>query len=303
MKKKLIWGLLLLNILSFGTMVQASQTSESETESEFESTEQFELTLDGYEQGGGFLKVMEEGETTASEFGSIGLLAEEGQTIEEALAYFGFSDLEAELEGDELEGWMEYTQTTDEDDFVVFQLVPDKLYTTEELLAMTIDCNVNYVAKWTNIPSEDYFVSEVWEDASSSGSFSFQANGGTMLFIEENGTEYDSPVYTYWLEEGQALNDIMNTEYGAGLIGIEKEDAEFTGWTLYEADSAFWSSEETEDEQITCFLFDEENEDVKYLLLENATICEEDAPTEKLCGLSMEGKCYYAVANWKEAAN
>lgn len=214
-------------------MVQASQTSESETESEFGSAEQFELTLDGYEQGGGFLKVMEEGETTASEFDSIGLLAEEGQTIEEALTYFGFSDLEAELEGDELEGWMEYTQTTD----------------------------------------EDYFVSEVWEDASSFGSFSFHANGGTMLFIEENGTEFDSPVYTYWLEEGQALNDIMNTEYGAGLIGIEKEDAEFTGWTLYEADSAFWSSEEAEDEQITCFLFDEENEDVKYLLLENATIC------------------------------
>lgn len=298
MKKKLISALLLTGMLMLtctGCGNQNTELPDSEPEREID------VCLDAYEVAGGLLSVTETG--GVSEYGSIGLLAAQGETIGDALTFSGYSAIEPVLEGDVFEGWMEYTAVTsvDEDGFenCAYEIVSEELYTTEQLLEMTVpDHAVNYVAKWAGIPAEDYFTADAWDDGFSSGSFSFSANGGSMSFHESDGTIYDSAFYTYWLEDGQALNDIMGTEYGAALISVEKEGSEFAGWTLYEADSAFWNSESVEDEGITSFLYDTEHEDTRYLLLKNAAVIREAASTEELCGLSIEGKSYYAEANW-----
>lgn len=306
MKKKLISALLMAGMLLSCAACGNQNTDNVEPTPEPGLVEADERTidvyLDSYECG--LLRVMEDGEE--QEYGSIGLLAAQGDTIGGLLNHSGFSELTPVSDEDEFEGWMEYKLiiTTDEDGFETFtyELVSEELYTTEQLLERTVaDYAVDYVAKWASIPVEDYFneTADAWDVITTSGSFSFSANGGTMSFHEYDDREYDNPTYTYWLESGQALNDVMGTESAAALIDVTKDGAEFTGWTLYEADSAWWNNEIVEEDDITSYLYDEQYEDTRYLLLANAEIIRENSPTEELCGMSVEdGKSYFALANW-----
>lgn len=266
-----------------------------------------DITLNGCADGEGLLSVTEtdeNGNAVTNEYDLVGLLAVPGETLAETLARLDFADLTPLREGDTPEGWMEYTETvtTDEDGFETceYALVSDRIYSTEELLAMKAERNANYVVKWAGIPAEDYFDPDVWypEEDTSGGIFAFSANGGLMNFHEADGREYDAPAYTYWLEGGEALNDIMGTESWAALLETEKEGATFTGWTVYEADSFFWSDEETEEDGYTRFLYSEQDANAQYLLLENAVCIRDNASTEELCGFTVTDKSYFAVANW-----
>lgn len=301
MNKKLI-SVLLAGVMLFAVAGCGTQNSEDLSDG-FERT--IEVNLDAYSENGGMLSVVEidaeDGET--AEYGSVGILAAEGETIGEALNGCGYLSIEPQCEGDEFEGWLEYTivTSTDEDgiESTANEFVSEKLYSTEELLKIVVTGESNYIAKWAGISLEDYFKMDAWDGGTSTGSFSFSANGGTMGFYTKDGTEFENPVYTYWLDDGQALNDIMGTEAGDALINIENEGKEFAGWTVYEADSVFWNNEPVEEDDMTSFLYDQENEDTKYLLLRNATVIREASPTEEICAFTVIGKSYYAVANWK----
>lgn len=292
------------------TETEIETTAEPEAESEDEEwiDREIDVCLNSYDENGGMISITEtnfDGSSETFEFGLLGILAAEGETIGSALDFSGYSDIAPVSSDYTFEGWLEYVdvQSVDEDGFDTFhyELLTDKMYTTEQLLALTIpDHGVNYVAKWAEIPVEEYFHDDVWENAESSGAFAFYANGGTMTFFSYTGNELESDNYTYWLDEGMALNDVMGTEYWDALIDITKDGAEFTGWTLYQGDSAFWNSEETNEDDITNFLFDPDDEDTRYLLLRNAEVIRELASSEELCGISLEpGKCYFAEANWK----
>lgn len=326
MKKKQITTLLLTGIMILTAAGCGSQTTETTaaseskaeaetaaaSEEETENADDFverniDVCLNSYDEKGGMFSITEDdgnGGTNVYDFGLVGLLAAEGETIESAMNACGYSAIEPASDDFTFEGWFEYVETTtiDEDGFESSnsELVTDVMYTTEELLALTVpDHPVYYIAKWAEIPAEEYFHSEVWENTESSGAFAFSSNGGEMTFFAYD-EEFTSNTYTYWMDGGQALNDIMGTEYGAALIDIKMDGAEFTGWTLYEGDSAFWNDEPTEEDGITSFLFDPEDEDVQYLLLRNAEVIRELSSTEELCGISIEdGKCYFAEANWE----
>lgn len=305
MKKKLISALLMTGMLLTCAACGSQNTGTVEPTPDPDLVEverDIDVGLNPYECG--LLRVTEDGEE--QEYGGIGLLGAEGDTIGDLLSDSGYSNLTPVSDEDEFEGWMEYKVDTSTDEFgfgsYEYELVSDELYTTEQLLARTVsDYAVEYVAKWASIPVEDYFntTADAWDYVTTSGSFSFSANGGTMSFHEYDGTEYDNPTYTYWLEAGQALNEVMGTEFAAALIDVKQDGAEFTGWTLYEADSAWWNDEIVEEDDISSFLYDENYEDTRYLLLSNAVMIRENSPTEELCGMSVEeGKSYFAQANW-----
>ena len=288
-----VW-IVLVVILATGCGTQEQQPTTEEI------TREIDVWLDGYELAGGRLFVMEvdmDGGRVESEYGSIGMLGAEGETIGDVMAYWDYTDVTPVLEGDVFEGWMECVYDEDEGIYVVF---PETLYSTEDLLALTVpDHSVTYVAKWQGIPAEEYFVVEGWDDAGSSGGFAFTGNGGSITFREADGSEYASPAYAYWLEDGQTLNDIMGTEYGAALIGVEKEGCQFAGWTLYKADDMFWNGEAVQEDDMLCLLFNEDDTwGTTYVLLRNAVVVDENMSTEQLREIICMGENYLAVANW-----
>lgn len=301
MKNKLIFTLFTASSLMISTTFCNSLIFAAEEEWERD----IDILLDAYDVVGGMLKVTESN-SDINEYSGIGILGFEGETIKDALDYFEYSAIEPFNENDEFEGWAEYAEVISEDSDFSYEFVSEKLYTTEELLELVVpDHAINYVAKWASIPFEEYFTAEAWDDSTSSGAFAFVANGGIMTFYESEDIQYECYAYTYWLNENQALNEIMGTEYYAAFISIEKEDDEFLGWTLYEADDAFWSDEISEEEDLSFLPYSDEDgyEDVRYIVLRNAEITEENAPTEKLCALAVEEeKCYLAVANWASEA-
>lgn len=268
----------------------------------FERT--IDITLDGYEPVNGLLSA-KDADGTVYEFDTIGLLAAPGETIGDVMDY---TDLTPVCDGYTFEGWLEYayTMTTDADGFEEErrEIISDQLYSTDELLALTVpDHEIMYVAKWDAIPIEEYFVTDplaAYVDSSSSGGFAFAANGGELVFFNsEQGEEYSGIGFCYWLDDDQALNDIMGTEYNDALIGIEKEGAEFDGWTLYEAESLFFIEEKHENDELKCFSFTEDEDYGVYALLQNPVLYGEHLPTEQLCAITCEGKNFYAVATWK----
>lgn len=299
----------LLMVTSCGTSNQSEAGAASEPEQEIDR--EIDVWLEGYDRIGGMIHMTEldlDGNPMESAYGGIGILAAEEETIGSALDHAGYSDLQPVLEGDVFEGWMEVVEEVvlDEYDFeeTVRKVLPEKIYTTEELLALTVPAQgVTYVAKWESVPAESYFEPvDAWEtdDVFTVGSFSFSANGGLMSFHHADGSGSQWPEYAYWLEDGQALNEIMGTDNGAALIGVEKEDAEFLGWTLYEAESVFLGDEPFEAEGILCFMYD--SEDSGYCtVLKNPVLIGEQMSTEQLCAMSVTGTNYFAVAEWSES--
>lgn len=261
-----------------------------------------DVNLDAYDECGAAMTVKDMNSGEEFELGMLGLLAASGETVGDALAASGYADITPCSGDDTFEGWMEYETVTAVDEngieYDSRKLVSDTVYTTEQLLAIKVDRTMNFVAKWASVDVEDYFVVNPWDGVSSSGAFSFSANGGSISFREADGREYNNPVYTYWLDDGNTLADIMGTESGAELVGVTKDGATFTGWTLYVAESIFWNNEVPDEEDIAAFIYDEEYEDTHYILLRNGAVYKENVSTEELCAIEMHGKNYYAVANW-----
>lgn len=90
------------------------------------------------------------------------LLFEGGKTVGECFAEEGYEDLKLVDEDDEnFLGWMEYeiTVKVDEDgcQYNTYKRTNDELYTTEEVLNKTMpDHSMGYIAKWKDIPQEEY---------------------------------------------------------------------------------------------------------------------------------------------------
>lgn len=279
-----------------------------EFEEEYE--EENYITIDAYGRADGMLTATYMDEVM--ETGSWDLPAAVGSRLGDVLAEQEITDLDAYLDGDELEGWMvfEIITTTDEfgfDEYTYELRSGDTIYSTEELMDLTVpDYTVCYVAKWAGIAAEDYFAEEdyMFDSVETSGCFTLNAGEGAhMTFLPEGSTEgYESQVYAYWMEDGESLNDVVAAGEWDALVSIEKEGATFTGWTVYEAVNLMWSGEESTEENVTSLpyvLNDERFENSKYVLLEDCSVYQENMSTEDLYNLVNNSANYYAVANWE----
>lgn len=298
MKKSLICILAVLALLLTACGQQEAPVMETEPELDRE----IDIGLmDHY----GVISVLEtdwEGNTEYCEYGGISILGAPGEILLDRFADSGYSEITPVLEGDSFEGWMECRY---DDELGNYVFVSETVYSTEELMALAVpESSVEYVVKWAGIAVEDYFEVDPFEGASSSGSFSLSANGGSLQFLTSDNEEYSCTSYGFSLEEGQALNDIMGTEWNDALIGISKDGAVFTGWTVYMAEDFFLSGEPSEEEDMLSVVYDENGSDgVWYALLRNAAVVDENMSTEQLCGLSCNGENYLAVANWESTEN
>lgn len=243
-----------------------------------------------------------EGNITSEQYSGVGIIALPGEIIGECLKDMGYLSLSLELDG--FEGWMLYENvvTVDEfgsEEFEYVKFPEDKLYTTEEILAMPVpEHHVVFVAKWADIPVEDYFTETELglDDWTVTGTFSLLAEDGAITF---DGEEMQSGCYTYWMEEdGQTLEELTaGSEDWAKAIGAEKEGATFTGWTVYEAANVIWGSASEED-GARSWLFSSYGEDT-YIVLAEPTVYSENATTEELYAIPVNGVNYLAVANWE----
>ena len=295
MKKSLICILAVFALLLAACGQQEAPAMETEPDREID------ICLSDYYGMVGVMSADMDGNMEYCEFNAISVLGAPGEIILDRFTSNGFSEIAPVLEGDSFEGWMECRY---DDELGHYVIVSETLYTTEELMAMPVPGeSVEYVAKWAGIPVEEYFVSDPFEGASSSGVFNLSANGGSMGFRTSDGSEYTSGIYGYTLEEGASLNDVMGTEFNDTLVDISKEGAAFTGWTVYMAEDLFLSHEIVEEEDMLCLVFDENGyEGVVYALLRNAALVDENMSTEDLCGITCNGENYLAMANWESSA-
>ena len=293
MKKVLVCIFAVAVLLLAGCVKQEAPAAQTEPERDIDIN-----LMDQY----GMLSVQTketDGTIVTEEFNGVGALGFAGEPMGNCFAEY--HSITPVLEGDSFEGWMECRY---DDELGNYVIVSETIYSTEELMALPVpETSATYVVKWAGIPVEEYFVmdaSDAFEDASTSGIFALCGNGGSLQFLSSYGDEYSSVGYGYGLEESQALNDVMGTEYGDSLIGLSKDGAAFTGWTVYMAEDLFWSYESVEDEDMLCLVYDENGyEGVQYVLLRNAVVVDENMSTEQLCGMAREGENYLAMANWE----
>lgn len=265
------------------------------------------VTLDAYGFSGGILSMTQAGEegleSVAWSFEGV-----PGETVQSMLERVEITEVNAYLEGDVLEGWMvfEAIPTEDTDGFIgyTYELRSgDTIYSTEELMALAIPeyDEVYYVAKWGNIPVDMYFAEEdyMYDGNTTTGAMAMSADGGTMLFEQTGGNQISSPVYVYWMSDGENMQMKMAEEDWDTLISVEKEGAVFAGWTVYQGTSIAWTSEADESENTMYFAYDDRYEGFEYLAVENCELYSENLSTEELTVLVNDGVCYYAVANWE----
>ena len=296
MKKVLVCIFAVAVLLLAGCVKQEAPAAQTEPERDIDIN-----LMDQY----GMLSVQTketDGTIVTEEFNGVGALGFAGEPMGNCFAEY--HSITPVLEGDSFEGWMECRY---DDELGNYVIVSETIYSTEELMALPVpETSATYVVKWAGIPVEEYFVmdaSDAFKDASTSGIFALCGNGGSLQFLSSYGDEYSSVGYGYGLEESQALNDVMGTEYGDSLIGLSKDGAAFTGWTVYMAEDLFLSHEIVEEEDMLCLVFDENGyEGVVYALLRNAALVDENMSTEDLCGITCNGENYLAMANWESSA-
>ena len=252
--------------------------------------------------------------------GIYGYTLEDGESLNDVMGTeFNDTLLDVGKEGAAFTGWTVYMA---EDFFLSHEIVEE-----EDMLCLVFDENGyegvvyailrNAALVDENMSTEDlcgitcngenYLAMANWESNAENAAhtipsvFAFSANGGSIHFHTYDNEEYKTVAYGYALEYGQALNDVMGTEYGDAIIGVTKDGAEFLGWTLYVADEITWSNEEIYDTEILCLLYnDSGSRGVEYVHLKNGTLVGEYMPTEQLCGMTTYGEHYLAIAIWSE---
>lgn len=268
--------------------------------------EELYFDIDAYTLAGGMLQLTY-ADSDPTETGCLGLMGYTGDTVRAALSASNISAIEPVLEGDSFEGWMlfEIATTVGEDgeETQTYELHSgDDFYTSEELMAMPIpeyDCI--FVAKWASIPVDSYFAEEdyMWEEGETTGCVILLANGGQMFYQSADGSDpYDCTAYAYWLADGQTLNDVTATDKWDTLVEVKKDGAEFIGWTVYDADSTYYSNEPVNEGATISFPF-MDVEDFEYITLENAVAFYLEQSNEDLHKLVVEGNTFVAVANWQ----
>jgi len=158
---------------------------------------------------------------------------------------------------------------------------------TDQLYSMTAtDTNYYAVATWDG-------------DATARSRFDLRGNGGNLVLLDNQNVEYGVPTYTYWLDEDDALSVTMGVDGSHALVGMDRDDAVFTGWTVYESDETFWLRDPLEAEGVLWFPVDEENLVAGFDVLVNPVLYGEHVSTEELCHISCSNTNYYAIANWE----
>lgn len=304
MKKK-IMAILLACMVMFAFAACGNNQNEDENQDAAVLEDTICINVEGYSIMGGMLNfTMNDG--TVEEMGAWAFLGKEGETFGDVLTRSEVSSVEPVLEGDTFEGWVLFEEvvTLDEEGFESYSYElrsGDTVYSTEEMMEVAVPgYNVTVVAKWAGISLDTYFTEDdyMWEAGVTTGAVTFIANEGMITFQTSAGDTYDSSVYTYWMEDGTTLNDVMASGEWDTITEVKKEGAEFAGWMVYEADSITWDSTEINDGSTISLPFDE-YEGFEYIVLENGKEFNASMTTEELCALVNESRCYVAVANWK----
>jgi len=262
-----------------------------------EGENQVDVTIDGYTEAGGVLYITWTDD--AYETGGFGMGGTPGQTIGQALQNSDVLSIEPMLEGDVFEGWMEVEliTTVDEDgwDWTEYSLIPETVYTTEELLNIVVpDHNVMYVAKWAGIPAEEYYA-PYSEETVALPSITLICGEGNMLVTGEE-EQYEANWSVATVEPGQAFGEAL--ELDTREI-IAPDGKMFTGWTVLDYATAAMEISETpvEKEGVLCFeLFED-----YHVVLHDYYACAEMLTTEELAEYACEGLDHMVVAVWMTA--
>jgi len=262
-----------------------------------EGENQVDVTIDGYTEAGGVLYITWTDD--AYETGGFGMGGTPGQTIGQALRNSDVLSIEPMLEGDVFEGWMEVEPitTVDEDgwDWTEYSLIPETVYTTEELLNIVVpDHNVMYVAKWAGIPAEEYYA-PYSEETVALPSITLICGEGNMLVTGEE-EQYEANWSVATVEPGQAFGEAL--ELDTREI-IAPDGKMFAGWTVLDYAAAAMEISETpvEKEGVLCFeLFED-----YHVVLHDYYACAEMLTTEELAEYACEGLDHMVVAVWMTA--
>ena len=262
-----------------------------------EGVNQVDVTIDGYMEAGGVLYITWTDD--AYETGGFGMGGTPGQTIGQALQNSDVLSIEPMLEGDVFEGWMEVEPitTVDEDgwDWTEYSLIPETVYTTEELLNIVVpDHNVMYVAKWAGIPAEEYYA-PYSEETVALPSITLICGEGNMLVTGEE-EQYEANWSVATVEPGQAFGEAL--ELDTREI-IAPDGKMFAGWTVLDYAAAAMEISETpvEKEGVLCFeLFED-----YHVVLHDYYACAEMLTTEELAEYACEGLDHMVVAVWMTA--
>ena len=117
MKKKIV-VLFAMFAVMLAMMVGCASAPPQQVEEEVDR--EIDISLDAYEMVGAVLSVKKNdgsGNIVDGEYGAIGILAAEGETIGSALNHCGYDELVPVLESDSFEGWMEYVEVITLDEF------------------------------------------------------------------------------------------------------------------------------------------------------------------------------------------
>ena len=310
-KKRLSLLMVLIMMITMFAGCGKAESEEGAADAE-EVPEEIYMEIDAYSYALGFIYYTEkdmDGEVCESETMSLAMNAVPGQTMKEVWDANGYEFSEVAAEGEVFEGWMVYKKEseTDEEGFEISRtyerISGDDVYAAEEFMELEVpEYDVTYVAKWENYSMEAYdsyfadiaeMVGPTVEDTPETF-IVLDANGGMMTFAAD--TPYETDFTLYYFGEGQSVDDAMN-EWSEPMESVQKDDAEFAGWTVYVGDYSDWPDEVPADisEGSMCFAINEYTN----LILDNCTVYKENATTEELKEIVCEGQTFYAQANWK----
>lgn len=262
-----------------------------------EEENQVDVSFESYMEAGGVLYVTWTDD--AYETGGLGIGGTPGQTIGEALKNNDVISMEPMLEGDVFEGWMEVEliTTVDEDgwDWTEYSLIPEPVYTTEELMDLVVpDHNVMYVAKWAGIPAEEYYA-PYEEEMIVLPSITLLCGEGNMIVTGEE-EQYEANWSVATIEPGQAFGEVLELDTREL---IAPEGKVFAGWTVLDYATAAMEISETpvEKEGVLCFeLFED-----YYMVLHDYYACADMLTTEELAEYACESSDHAVVAVWMTA--
>ena len=117
------------------------------------------------------------------------------------------------------------------------------------------------------------------------------ANGGVIWMGAEE--PYDIELSASVMYIGATIAEAVGEE----IISIEKEGAEFAGWTIYAVSEGEWVQEEVtglSDGQlcVSCG-------DYGYYFMKDYEVISETATTDEMLAYESDGRNYYVLANWK----
>lgn len=239
-------------------------------------------------------------------------LREDGTSLEKLTQdYFTFTT-EPSRSDAKFEGWLEFKVDTKQDANGIwhdeYTLVSNTLYTTAQILGRAIPhYDVAYVAKWSDIPTKEYFAEDRVLFLSS--------NGGeiTLDVIDENGNPITikTTASECWYPNCYTVSDGL-AKVDWKYVGANKQCANLLGWTIYTFNSFVFEQVPTGQElnvgdpDVIFVYFDTYTDDNnvtydRYLGIINARMEFGYASTSQLMSFNGNGKGYFAIANWQDA--